>query len=255
MDMHSPDFDYAAYYAGEGGENSPLGKAMGIMTCMEMFIDHPDLLILSGQRVEAGDTGSSYAYRIWQDGLLDSIFDSPKMVALKEKLEDILEYPDSKVLIYTKYRHMLPILQDSISAGSVLFHGQMNSRQRTDAVSQFREDSNTRLFLSSHAGAYGMDMSMANYLVNYDLAWSSGRADQINGRHVRASSEFGKVYIRNLVMKNTLDMYKLGLLRLKRSIMTEALDGHGGDDAGRVEMSQVSLSRHLTDAVTYGILR
>jgi hypothetical protein len=61
-------------------------------------------------------------------------------------------------------------------------------------------------------------MRMASHLINYDLPWSAGRADQINGRHQRAGSEFSKVFIADLIVSGTLEERKLDMLDYKVDI-------------------------------------
>ena len=48
---------------------------------------------------------------MWQAGLLDDVFDSPKLALLKEKVDDFIGFRD-KTLVYSKYRTVLPYLQE-----------------------------------------------------------------------------------------------------------------------------------------------
>ena len=50
--VQSGDFNLFAHYHGEG-DNSPDGRLMSIHMCMEMMLNHPDLVIESGMRYEA----------------------------------------------------------------------------------------------------------------------------------------------------------------------------------------------------------
>jgi hypothetical protein len=86
---------------------------------------------------------------------------------------------------------------------------------------------------------------MANYLINYDLAWSSGKQDQINARHVRASSKFKQVYIINPITKGTTEARKYSMLALKRRIGSAITDNVGADDMGRIENDLTTLTEYL----------
>ena len=103
------------------------------------------------------------------------------------------------------------------------------------------------MFLSSHAGAYGCDMYMATHLVNYDIPWSGGKAEQINGRHVRASNTSEKIYIRHLLAENSLDIRKLAQVRFKNQVAAAIIDGHGADRLGRIENDIGTLAGFLED--------
>ena len=238
----SGDFNLFAHYNGDQN-NSPDGRLMSIHMAMEMLLDHPDLVVESGMRYEKNGKGSKYAYTVWQDGLLDDVFDTPKADLLKEKVEDFLGF-GNKTLIYTKYRTGLPYLQDLFPEHkAVLYHGQMNAKQKAFAIEQFTGEYN--LFLSSWAGAYGCDMNMARHLVNFDNPWSAGTADQINGRHVRLSTEFDKVYIHTMYFSDTIEERMLGQQGQKRKVNKAVVDGHGADRMGRIDNSVQSLTSFL----------
>lgn len=260
----SSGWDMHAYYSGtlSVSESTAMGRIMAREQALEMLLDHPDLIIRSAMDYEQslslqseGVTrkdwpGSRYSYDKWQDGVVDGVFTSPKIVYLREKLPEILAYPSNKVLIFTTYREMLDILAHEFSSyGCVQFHGGMNAQEKAAAVAKYTSDASTRIFLSSDAGAYGNDMYMANYLINYDLPWSAGKFDQRNGRHVRASSQFRNVYVRNLITEGTVEERKYALLGLKRRVGSAILDGHGADSQGAIENDLGSLMRHLTATV------
>lgn len=247
-------FDIHAYYQGQtDAGNSAVGKAMAKMQALDMFVDHPDLVVASAMAYEesvkqdktaANWKGSKYCYKVWQDGLIDDVFDSAKLDLLLVKMDEILAFPESKALIFTKYRPMLDLLEVALPFESVQYHGGMGPSDKAGAVAEFR-DPKVRLFLSSHAGAYGTNMDMANYLVNYDLALSSGRQDQINGRHDRVSSEFSKIYIRNLIAENTTNERDLLRNTFKRSLTRAVVDGQMSDRRGTIENDVISLTEHL----------
>lgn len=255
-------FDMHAYYSGgwSGDDSEEVGRIMARQQALEMVLDHPDLLVRSGmdyeesqRRQAAGEQrrtwpGSKYAYDKWQEGVVDDLFESPKLNMLKEKCGEILGFdPGNKIIIFTRFREMLDVMaMELLTLGCVQYHGGMNAQEKAAAIARFTSDERCRVFLSSDAGAYGNDMKMANYLINYDLPWSAGRADQRNGRHVRASSEFESVYVRNMVVEDTVEERKLATLDLKRRVGSAILDGVGADSQGVIENDVESLYKHLT---------
>lgn len=230
--------DINAIYSGSD-ENTAQGKIMAMFMCLEMLLDHPDLIILSAQN------DAKYANYLWQEGYLDSIMESQKLDLLKNKIEEILQYPENKIVIFSFYRGMLDIIQEELDAKTVQYHGEMSPAEKTAAINTFATDNDCRILLSSHAGAYGADLYMANYLINYDQPWSSGRADQINGRHVRVSSEFKNVFVRDILATDTIDEWKKRKVTRKRKIAGSVLDGQGHDETGSVEIDGDSLKDHL----------
>jgi len=231
-------FDVHAYYSGHD-ESTPSGKLMAMYMCLEMLLDHPDLIIHSAQN------GAGYANYLWQSGMLDDILESQKLNLVVDKVAEITQFPENKVIIFSFYREMINIIQEELDVQSVQFHGDLSPADKAAAISKFANDPECRVLLSSHAGAYGADLYMANYLVNYDQPWSAGKADQINGRHVRVSSEFSQVYIRDIMAIDSVNEWKKRKVIRKRRIAGAIMDGVGQDDTGSVELDGDTLRDHL----------
>jgi len=248
-------FDLAAYYAGRQGseENSALGKVMARQTALEMLLAHPRLLIRSADsfRASLGDKGSKYVSSLLADGFYPDVIPTPKTDYIAGIVPEILSFDQgNKILIFSRFLGMQDIFASFLAPGSfVKYHGQLSAAEKTAAIARFTDDKDCRVFLSSHAGAYGNDMHMANYLINYDLPWSAGRADQINGRHVRASSAFPSVAIRDLIAAGTIEERRQQLLALKRKVGSAILDGHGQDEQGAVVNDLQTLMSHLTEVL------
>ena len=249
-------FSVSDYYGGQADENTKVGRVMAVHMAMEMLLDHPDLVVASGMSYEKTKDlpyeqrkGSKYAYQVWQEGLLDDVWDSPKLEHLKLQLNERLAAGTNKILVYTKYRTMIPILVEYLGMPTVQYHGEMTSSQKAAAVVKFADPAGPQVFLSSHAGAYGCDMNMADHLVNYDNAWQAGKADQINARHVRASSEFSMVRVSRMLFADTIERRILDSQVHKRRVSGAVMDGHGADKYGRVDNDVISLTKFLEETV------
>jgi SNF2 family DNA or RNA helicase len=257
---NTSDFDlFAHYHGGETpNENSQQGKIMSRMQALDMLLNHPDLIIQSGQQYEESQEarsrgaekktwpGSKYAYEVWQSGILDDVTTSPKLDAVALAIEDILAVPGNKVIVFSVNPDMLDLIGDRLPEGSfVTYTGRMSSAAKAYAAQRFESDEQCRVFLSSHAGAFGTDLYMANYLINYDLAWSAGKQDQINARHNRASSEFEDIYILNAITSGTTEPRKLAMLAHKRRVGSAITDGRGADEKGRIENDVMTLTQCL----------
>ena len=239
------DFDMHDYYQGVD-ESKPSGKLMAMYMCLEMLLDHPDLIIWSGIKyTQERPGGSRYAYELWQSGSLDNVTSSPKLAKL---ISEIGKSSSGKILIYSQYKYMIEIINDHIT-NATQFHGGMPPVKKAESVAKFRNDPNCRFFLSSHAGAYGLDMNMSDLLINYDQSWSAGRQDQINHRNQRRSSTFTEVNIRNLITRNSVEERKARVLGRKRRLGSSILDGFGHDDTGSIVMAGDSLRDHLEAAM------
>lgn len=257
LDMMTPSmasgFDIAAYYAGDQAveDNTQMGRIMARELALSMLLAHPDMLKRSAQKYVLGKgEGSKYAYDLMEEGALDNIRTTPKLDQTEEMVRTILEsHPRNKVILFSVFPHMSDVFTHTFhDYGSVRYHGQMNAAEKAAAQTRFERDDDCRLFLSSHAGGYGVDLFMANHLVNYDLAWSSGKQDQINARHVRASSKFDKVFIHNVLTEGTVEWRRYQIVGLKRSVAKAVVDGRGAQK-GVIENNLAGLKQFLVDTL------
>jgi len=245
-------FDLAAHYAGGTAMDTAVGKVMSIHQAMELFLDHPDLPVESGILYQdtLGQAGSRYCYGKWQAGLYDDALESAKLSELTRKVQLILDFDSkSKVLIYTQWRNMLDIIEAELAIPCVQYHGGMSAGAKDQAIARFTDDPELRVFISSHAGAYGCDMYMADHLVKYDLPWSAGRNSQVDHRHDRASSEFSKIYVHNMITRGTIEERKLSMVKWKGKVWKAVRDRHGADKRGHVKNDVQSLTAFLEDTV------
>lgn len=245
-------FDVAAYYEGQADEGTAVGRIMAVHKAMEMLVCHPDLVIMSG--MEYQDTtnlpkekrkGSKYAYQAWQSGVLDEVFRSPKLDELKHRLCDLV-WAGEKVIIFTKFVPMMEILAEEIGFPSVKFHGGLNAAQKAAAVAEFSDPDGPPVFLVSRAGAFGLDLPVASHLINYDPEWASGRADQVNARHVRASSKFATVYVHNMITDSSIEIRMMSSQAYKREVAAGVL---GDKKMREIENNVPSLTSFLEETI------
>lgn len=254
------EFDlFAHYHGGETpNENSAQGRIMSRMQALDMLLNHPDLIVASGKRYEDSELarqggakkktwpGSKYCYEVWKSGILDDIRATPKMDAVLNTVTDVLATPKNKVIVFSVNPDMLDLLYERLPEGSaVTYTGRMSAGAKAYAANRFEVDPECRVFLSSHAGAFGTDLWIANYLVNYDLAWSSGKQDQINARHNRAASKHKSIYVLNAITTATTEPRKLAMLAHKRRVGSAITDGRGADEKGRIDNDLVTLTECL----------
>ncbi len=249
-------FSASLHYAGgkRPDENTAVGRAMAIHTCMEMLLDHPDLIVNSALDYAEGEgKGSKYANEIYGTGALEELTHSPKLLLLFEKLSVLMSGPDrNKVIIFTRYRWMQQLIAENcayLGWCPASYHGELSTADQQAARARFLRDPGCRIFVSTHAGERGTDLPVANWLINYDAVWSSGQADQINGRHMRTSSEFDDIFVANMYCPGTIEDRKLSLQAKKRELANAIVDGRM-PKSGRIDNDVASLSKHLTQWLT-----
>ena len=121
------------------------------------------------------------------------------------------------------------------------YTGKMNAKEKEKSKEKFLLDPDCRVFISSDAGGYGVDLPNANLLINYDLPWSAGLTMQRNGRIKRASSRWPMVTIQDLLVKNSIEERQHEMLQQKNAVADAVLDGQGINSKGGIDMTVGSL--------------
>lgn len=251
ISQHGRGFDLWAHYYGNSG-NEAQGDIMSKLTVLRMFCDNPELVRLSATNYadNSTDEGSQYAAKVVNQGIMPATCGTPKLDAVIQYIEDVLEQdPKNKVVLFSFFKANLRIIQQSMRhlTTSVLFMGGMDMQERDRSKQQFTDDPNTRLFLSSDAGGYGVDLPVANYLISYDLPWSAGKLDQREARIIRLSSEFPHVNVVSFVMRGSIEERQYEMLQEKRNINKAFVDG-GYDYKGNYQINLGALSDFIRNS-------
>ena len=244
MDSYGASFDIFSHYGQANsfeGADALRGKIMSKLTSLRMLCDHPELLQFSAK-------SSGYVADLKETGRLDKVTKSPKLLALKEYVDNFLgEYEGNKVVIFTSYVHMVDIIRDALvmNWGSTPYTGEMNAKDKEQSKLKFQTDPDVRVLVSSDAGGYGVDLPQANLLINYDLPWNAGLAVQRNGRIRRASSTWTSIVIQDFLMEGSIEERQHTMLQQKIAIANAVVDGEGIDDKGGVALTAGSLKAFL----------
>jgi len=236
------------YNGGEGNEAH--GQIMSRLTVLRMLCDNPEL-VRESARAYADDStsaGSQYAFEIVQNGWMTGVTSAPKLTTCVEYISEVLdEHPDNKVVLFSFFKKNLHLIKAATKdiTDSVLFMGGMSAEDKDKVKHTFANDKNTRLFLSSDAGGYGVDLPMANYLISYDLPWSSGKLEQREARIIRLSSKFDHVTIATFVMQGSIEERQYDMLQHKKSVNEAFIDGKHHDQEQGLSITLDTLSGFL----------
>lgn len=227
------------------------GSIMSKITALRMVCDSPSLLTKSAldYKLLRGVKGSAYAALLWDEDYLEN-------EAPSTKLEEVLTYvvnhietdDDFKVVIFTSYLGMLPLLQNGLLQKKIksrTYSGNLSAKEKEDAKVDFQSSKEVRVLISSDAGGYGVDLPQANLLVNYDLPWSAGKAVQRNSRIRRASSKWKTVIIQDFLILNSIEERQFEMLNQKTSVADAVIDGTGINSKGGVDLTVGSLLNFL----------
>jgi SNF2 family DNA or RNA helicase len=256
---HVGSWDIAAHYgkADSMQDLGPLGDVMARVMCLTMACVNPHLLVISAEnylktkdKTKTQQVGSAYAAELLEAGVLNDLpAVAPKVKEVVSTVKELVDAsPKNKIVVFSFFRGQLEALEQALQAVGVKcvqFHGGMDAKEKDAAKTRFQLDSATKVFLSSDAGGYGVDLPQANYLINVDLPWSAGKWEQRNARIIRLASEFKSVTLLHLLMRGSVDERQYDMLESKKLIASAVVDGKGADRMGHLEVDLDTLSEFL----------
>jgi superfamily II DNA or RNA helicase len=99
-----------------------------------------------------------------------------------------------------------------------------SGRRNQETIAHFRANPpRYRVIVSTEAGSEGVNLQIANVVVNYDLPWNPMIVEQRIGRVQRLASEFKHVTIFNMTLRGTFEDYIVGRLMEKLQMAANAI--------------------------------
>ena len=224
-------YEYLAMRLAAVGRKRPLTPEefkmlQGHLACMRMICDTPSIL----------------------DG---KPHDCPKMDEIERLLPDLLDDPGRKILVFSEWVGMLELVRDhAVDAGiEFAWHtGSVPQLRRRAEIRRFRKDPDCRLFLSTEAGGVGLNLQVADTVINLDQPWNPARLEQRIARAWR-KHQTRPVTVINLVSEDTIEHRILGLLDAKRVLAEGVLDRRGDLGAIRIPSSRAAFMERLQEVL------
>lgn len=143
--------------------------------------------------------------------------------AKAEKVIEIIEKAQDKVIIFTEYRATQAYLQWYLytkGITSVLFNGKFSKSKRDWMKQLFRE--RAQVLIATESGGEGINLQFCHHVINYDLPWNPMKLEQRIGRVHRLGQE-EDVHIYNLAIEQTIEQKILDLLSSKIDVFEKVV--------------------------------
>lgn len=149
------------------------------------------------------------------------------------------EADDQQMVIFTFYgQSVLPVLHERLvdeGYAVSINHGQMSSKARQDSQNAYKAGQ-TQIFLTSDAGARGLNLGVGSVLLHYELPPLAAIYHQRSDRIHRADSTHLSVTVDSLITSGTVDELIVGMM-LRRDGWQDAIvdndqHGEGASEAG-----------------------
>ncbi|MFH1531838.1 MAG: DEAD/DEAH box helicase [Pseudomonadota bacterium] len=172
---------------------------------------------------------------------------SPKVDELDDILEQALDGEGSKVLIFSEWARMLKLVRARLDEKGIdyAWHtGSVPQDKRRQEVLRFKEDDGCRVFLSTDSGSTGLNLQVADTVINLDLPWNPAKLEQRIARAWR-KHQTRSVNVINLVTVDSIEERMLGTLALKQELADGVLDGAGDLRSLKLHTGRAALMERL----------
>jgi len=154
---------------------------------------------------------------------------SPKLEELEGILDDLLDEPDRKVIVFSEWERMLTMVRElagEMGVDAAWHTGSLSQQRRRAEINRFKHDPACRLFLSTDSGSVGLNLQVASAVINVDLPWNPARLEQRIARAWR-KNQMRSVSVINLVTEDSIEHNILHLLGRKQALADGVIDGAG----------------------------
>lgn len=151
---------------------------------------------------------------------------------ISTKTDFLLDFIDgldgkSKIVIFVHFKMMLQLLKESlIGAGYnlITITAEDKFNVRIDKLNEFNNNKNLKILLTGDVLTEGVNISSANYLINFDMLFNPAKMEQRNGRIDRLDNVHKTLNIVNLIAEDTVEEHMFEILESKKSLYKTIID-------------------------------
>ena len=107
--------------------------------------------------------------------------------------------------------------------GFALLTGKVEVKNRGKLVKKFESDPECKVFLSSEAGGAGLNLQVADTVINFELPWNPAKKNQRIGRIDRLGQRSKKLTVINFVSRHSIEEKIAAGLGLKQNLFDGVL--------------------------------
>lgn len=136
-------------------------------------------------------------------------------------IAEILDHFEGKVVIYSQWKVALRHLKDVLVDHDINFveiSGDVPIPLRHGITKRFNEDPSIKVCLLTRAGEQALNLPAAQLLITINRIANPQRMYQVHGRIKRRTSPFDKIYILDLVIRDTIEERMIHLSERRREL-------------------------------------
>lgn len=166
-----------------------------------------------------------------------SLFDatvnsSPKLDEFAELIRDLLiSNGNHKAVVFSQWEGMLRLaatVLDALGIEYSMLYGRLPAANRKDPIARFQDEPHCRVFLSTDAGATGLNLQVADTVIHMEVPWNPAVLEQRIAR-VHRLGQSRPVHVIRLITRNSIEERILQVLEQKRALFAGIFDGYSDD--------------------------
>lgn len=175
---------------------------------------------------------------------------SPKLDELKfillEKLD--IKNSDKKIIIFSEWVKMHKLIAKMLrenNIGFVELNGSVPVKLRGELIRKFENNKDSKIFLSTEAGGVGLNLQIADTVINFELPWNPAKKNQRIGRIDRLGQKSSKLTVLNFITRHSIEQKIAAGLVLKQNLFDGVLNK--GDNTDIVDFTEKGRAQFLDD--------
>lgn len=159
----------------------------------------------------------------------DKTNESPKLDELKHVLIEKLDIRNKevKVIIFSEWIKVHKLIGRMLrenNIGFVELNGRIPVPSRGELIRKFETNPQYKVFLSTEAGGSGLNLQVADTLINFELPWNPAKKNQRIGRIDRIGQKSSNLTIYNLITLNSIEQQIASGLVIKQNLFDSVLN-------------------------------
>ncbi|KAI0776649.1 SNF2 family N-terminal domain-containing protein [Trametes elegans] len=179
-------------------------------------------------------------FNTWRQGG-SNVESSAKMQQLVAYLKE-WECTGDKTIVFSQWTSMLNLCEQIFARNGIRnlrYDGPMSREAREYTLNQFKQPGGPKVILVSlKCGGVGLNLVSANRVINLDLAWNYATESQAYDRVHRLGQE-KEVYVKRLVIKDSIEERMLKLQETKTQLADAALGEGTGQKLHKLSVKQI----------------
>jgi SNF2 family DNA or RNA helicase len=153
---------------------------------------------------------------------------SPKLSELEKIVQELVIESKRKVVIFSEWTTMTFLIGKLLSGMKipfVEFSGKVPANKRQKLIHEFTSNPGCKVFLSSDAGGVGLNLQVADCVINVEPPWNPAKLNQRIGRVNRLGQTSRCINIINLIAKRSIEERVVAGIALKQELFDAVIEG------------------------------